>query len=149
MYQRLLVPLDGSDTAARGLAEAIRLAQGQPVTLRLVLVVDEADTALAQAAWPSGELRQRLREAGEAVLRNAAAQARAAGLEAGTLLLTPERGVPGEAILAQAREWRADAIVMGTHGRGGVGRLLLGSCAEYVLRHATLPVLLVRRAAAA
>ncbi|MFO1400757.1 MAG: universal stress protein [Steroidobacteraceae bacterium] len=149
MYQRLLVPLDGSDTAARGLAEAIRLAAGQPVKLRLVLVVDEADTALAQAAWPSGELRQRIRAEGEAVLRDAAAQARAAGLEADTRLLAPESGVPGAAILAQAREWPADAIVMGTHGRGGVGRLLLGSCAEHVLRHATVPVLLVRRAGAA
>jgi len=145
MYTRILVPLDGSETSRRGLREAIRLAQGHPVTLRLILVVNEADIALAEAAYPSGELRDRLRADGEAVLKDAAAGVRAAGLGVEAALIEPETGVPGELIVRDARHWGAELIVMGTHGRGGVGRLLLGSCAEYVLRHAPVPVLLVRR----
>jgi len=56
-------------------------------------------------------------------------------------------GDPKRAIVAVAREWNAHLVVVGTHGRSGVSRLLLGSTAEYVVRHAPCPVLVARRAA--
>ncbi len=144
MYERILVPVDGSDTSTRGLLEAIRLAQGRSAKLRLLHVVNLSDVALAQTAYSSDDIRQRLREEGDLVLQQAATQAREAGADAeATLIETPINNV-GEVIVGQANEWPADIIVMGTHGRRGLSRMILGSAAEFVLRHTQVPVLLVR-----
>jgi nucleotide-binding universal stress UspA family protein len=59
----------------------------------------------------------------------------------GVLCFTPT-GIPEEEIINIARQWEADLIVMGTHGRSAIGRILSGSTAEYVIRHATIPVLI-------
>lgn len=64
--------------------------------------------------------------------------------EATTALVTADKGSIASNLLAEAEKWHADLIVMGTHGRRGLGRVVIGSVAESVLRAATLPVLLVR-----
>lgn len=143
MYKRILVPIDGSDTAARGLDEAVRLARHHGGTLRLTHVVNElivADAATVNLA----PFVDTLVKGGRVLLDEAAALAQRAGVEVQTVLLEAVSGQAGPAIVQQAKYWRADLIVMGTHGRRGIRRLVIGSDAEYVLRRTPVPVLLVR-----
>jgi nucleotide-binding universal stress UspA family protein len=87
-----------------------------------------------------------LRADGRKVLDKALARAEAAGVQAEAVQVASRGSPVSDVILAQARRAKADVIVMGTHGRRGLNRLLLGSDAERVLRDARVPVLLVRRA---
>lgn len=151
MYRRILVPIDGSATAAIGLKHAIGLAKEQQARLRVLNVLDEAILITAADAYPMGDmtmLLEPLKASGRKALKDAAAAAERAGVRAETAMVE-SRGRPvSDVILADARKWRAEAIVMGTHGRRGLKRLLLGSDAEGVLREAGVPVLLVRGTAA-
>ena len=83
-------------------------------------------------------------EAGEAVLKRALERVRGAPVAVETVLVPHPGGRLADRVLQQASEWPADLVVLGTHGRRGVGRMLLGSDAEQVLRTAPVPVLLVR-----
>ena len=145
MYKRILVPVDGSPTAAQGLSEAIKLARDQSAAILVMHVVDEWRVAAGDIAAVNLDAgAQALREAGAELLKEAEAQVRAAGVSVETVLLE-ELGTPvGECIVQRARQWSADLIVCGTHGRRGISRLLLGSSAEYLLRHTPVPILLVR-----
>ncbi len=145
MYQRILVPVDGTSTAAQGLREAIELARDQKAEILLLHVVDEWRVAAGDIAAVNLDAGAKaLREAGAELLKQAEARVREAGIRVQTVLLE-ELGVPvGECVVQRARQWPADLIVCGTHGRNGISRVLLGSSAEYILRHAPVPVLLVR-----
>jgi nucleotide-binding universal stress UspA family protein len=152
MYQRILVPVDGSPTAERGLDEAIGLARLTGGRLRLMHVVDELSVALGSSGGfmtAGPDTFQLLRQGGEEILANAKARVEAAGLAADTVLDDTLGGRICDLVVTQAQQWPADLIVIGTHGRRGVGRLLMGSDAEQVLRLAPVPVLLVRAAEAA
>jgi nucleotide-binding universal stress UspA family protein len=145
MYEKILVPVDGSDTATRGLDEAIRLAKSQGATLRLLHVVNDlAALASPEAALYSDQLLERFRAHGQAVLATAEARAREAGLKPETRCVEVAGGPAGEAIVEEARRWPAQLIVVGTHGRRGLRRLVLGSDAEHIVRTSPVPVLLVR-----
>lgn len=144
MYDRILVPVDGSDTSMRGLLEAVRLAEAQSSQMRLLHIVNLSEAVLVQSAYPGSEVRERLREEGKRALEQAAARAREAGAHPEATLLETAVDNVGELIVRHAHEWPADVIVMGTHGRRGLSRLLLGSVAEFVLRYAEMPVLMVR-----
>ncbi len=148
MYQRILVPVDGSPTAERGLTEAMALAKLTGATLRLIHVVDELSFALsaAEGASYSGEVIAVLREAGAEVLSAAAARVRASGLTVDTALSDSFDGRVCDLVIAEAVSWRAELIVLGTHGRRGLGRVFMGSDAEAIVRGATVPVLLLRSA---
>lgn len=145
MYQRILVPIDVSETSRRALQEAIKIADGK-AQLRLVYVIEEgyALDAEGYAFIDYAALQEAFRQTGERALAQAAKTVQRAGLTAETAVLD----VPGEhtanVIDNDALGWKADLIVIGTHGRSGVGRLLLGSVAEHVVRGASIPVLLVR-----
>ena len=146
MYQRILVPFDGSATAARGLAEAIKLAQLTHARLRLIHVVDELSFSLAagEGLTFTGDLLNMLREGGAAILADGATNARASGLTVETVLKDSFAGRVCDLVIAEAGSWPADLIVLGTHGRRGVGRLFMGSDAENIGRGAPIPVLLIR-----
>lgn len=145
MYQRILVPVDGSAASLLGLQEAIRLAKDQKAALRLLHVVHDFLVAGGHgAAAYSTMLRQDLRDKGEKILDQAAAVVRAQGLQAETRMVETPGGSVGEMIVAHAQEWPADLLVLGTHGRRGIRRLVLGSDAEIVVRTTPVPVLLVR-----
>jgi nucleotide-binding universal stress UspA family protein len=150
MYQRILVPVDGSPTSERGLDEAMRLARLTGAQLRLLHVVDPMALSLGAGAYGFGgaEMLTALEEAGRAILQAARERVAAAGIGVDTALAGPIGGRVCDHVVAQCSDWGADLIVLGTHGRRGVGRLLLGSDAEQVLRGATVPVLLVRAPAA-
>ena len=148
MYGRILVPVDGSETSTRGLDEALRLARLTGARLRLVHVIDELSlmAGMDTFATMSADTVRLLREGGRQILADAEARAAAAGLGAETVLVDSfTRGVSDE-IVHQCQEWGADLVVLGTHGRRGVKRLLLGSDAEQIMRLAPKPVLLVRAA---
>jgi nucleotide-binding universal stress UspA family protein len=144
MYKKILVPVDGSATSARGLEEAIGFAEATGATLDLIHVVDDFVIAAgtAPAAWP--EFSQVLRERGEKVLADAEAVVRKHNVPFTSELLKSTGGSAAGPIIHQAKKLSADLIVMGTHGRRGLRRLTLGSDAEMVLRSSPVPVLMVR-----
>jgi nucleotide-binding universal stress UspA family protein len=145
MYRRILVPVDGSATSNRGLKEALALAKEQGATVRLVHVVDESMAiGYAESGLDLEPMLEGLRGSGSRVLKRALDAARKAGVKAESQLYESMAGTAASTILRDARKWRAELIVMGTHGRRGVRRLVLGSDAEHVLREATVPVLLLR-----
>jgi nucleotide-binding universal stress UspA family protein len=145
MYKRILVPIDGSATSLRGLDEAIKLAKHTGATLDLVHVVDESITGVSYA--PAGDyewLFESLREVGRNVLAEAEVVTRKQGVAFQSQMLESVRGPAADWIVSQAKQWSADLIVMGTHGRRGLRRLVMGSDAELILRSSPVPVLLVR-----
>ncbi|MGA0610786.1 universal stress protein [Caldimonas sp. KR1-144] len=146
MYQRILVPVDGSPTSNAGLAEAIKLAKLTGAQLRLLHVVDELPFALGAEGGNAvaAEVLALGRKAGERILQDARTQVRDAGVAVDTVLSDAIGGRVSEFVAEQARLWDADLIVVGTHGRRGVGRWVLGSDAELILRMAPVAVLMVR-----
>jgi nucleotide-binding universal stress UspA family protein len=145
MYQRILVPIDGSATSERALQEAIKLVDGK-AQLRLIYVIEATYPldSVAYALIDHAALQDATRKTGERALAQAAEKVQRSGMTAETALLD----VPAERVSAvidsDALNWKADLIVIGTHGRSGLNRLLLGSVAEEVVRGTSLPVLLVR-----
>jgi nucleotide-binding universal stress UspA family protein len=148
MYQRILVPTDGSATSSKGLKEAIALAKLTGGRIRLLHVVDTMPMSIAAEGLVgfSADLLPILRESGQAILDLARKRTEAEGIAVETTLREVIAGRVCDLVVEEASSWPADLIVLGTHGRRGVGRLLLGSDAEQVLRSATVPVLLVRGA---
>ena len=117
MYTKILVAVDGSETSARGLDEAIRLAKSLGATLRLLNVVDDrAAYTSPQAAVHSEQLLQELRDRGHAILAAAHELARRHGVEAEAKWIESAGGPAGDAIVEEARASAADLIVLGTHG---------------------------------
>lgn len=145
MYQRILVPVDGSATSERGLREAVKLASGQSTRLLLLHVVDDYTMLMETTSAASyDEMLRGLRHYGLDVLNKAKHVAEEAGVHCETLL----REVTGkrieDVIIEQVNMHSCDLVVMGTHGRRGFSRLALGSAAEGVARQSSVPVLLVR-----
>ena len=145
-YKRILVPVDGSPTSNAGLREAIALARGQGANLQLVHVADQHYVTLMglETATALDDLMASVTQAGKRVLRNAERLARREGVDPSTVLLETLTGPAADPIVRQAQKWKADLIVIGTHGRRGVRRLLMGSDAEQIVRTSPVPVLLVR-----
>jgi nucleotide-binding universal stress UspA family protein len=145
MYGKILVPVDGSETSARGLNEAIKIAKAQGSQLRLVHIVNEfiLDCTFSPGLY-AANLIESLLEAGRAILDTAESAAKREGVNADSVLLESIGGVAANLILDQAKTWQPDLIVMGTHGRRGLARLALGSDAEHVVSASSVPVLLVR-----
>ncbi|NCT85327.1 MAG: universal stress protein [Comamonadaceae bacterium] len=148
MYQRILVPTDGSSTAEKGLTEAIALARLTGGQIRLVHIIDAMPVAVGAdgLAGYAGEILPLLRDAGQQILAAARQRVVAAGVAVDVTLREMLAGRVFEQVLEEADAWKADLIVIGTHGRRGVRRMFLGSDAEQILRSASVPVLLVRGA---
>lgn len=146
MYRRILVPIDGSPTAERGLKEALALARSTGGQVRLLHIVDEVSFAVSAeaAAAYAADVLELLHRRGDGILAAAQEQARAAGVPCDTATRDGLAGRLCDLVIEEATRWPADLIVIGTHGRRGAQRLLLGSDAEQILRLAPVPVLLVR-----
>ena len=146
MSTRILVPVDGSATSRRGLREAIKLAKAQRGKLVILNVADVMPlfaTLEGGMALDPG-LIGAVRAAGRKVLAAAAAEAKKRGVAATTVLAENMAGRVADVIVRQAKKAGADLIVLGTHGRRGLSRMVMGSDAELVVRYAPTPVLLVR-----
>lgn len=148
MYRNILVATDGSDLAARGVEQAVALAADLHARLVVLTASEPWHTGLGDpmAMGASAELlddyRNGCKEAADEVLGAAAALAQSRDVSVETVYL-PERP-PADAILETASAQGCDLIVMASHGRSGLGRLLLGSQTQAVLTRSTLPVLVVR-----
>ena len=146
MFYRIVVPTDFSDCSREAWSMAKRLGTTPESELILTHVLTEVPRfgegiLTAQSA---SEIEAAARKWAEATLAEWVAAARAEGLKVRSALRT---GVPYQEIVALARAERADLIVIGTHGRGGMNRVLLGSIADRVVRLAPCPVLTVREPA--
>ena len=150
MYERILCPIDGSPTSHRGLQEAIALALDRKATLRIVHVVDlqPALSGYGGMGVPA-EVLDSMRRGGAEALSKARDEARSRGVDIEDQLAESTVGRVAEVIVQAARDWKADLLVVGTHGRRGVSHLFLGSDAEAIARLSPVPVLLVRATEAA
>jgi len=149
MYKKILVPLDGSRNSKQGLDEAIRLARHHKARLRLIHVVDVfvITPTLEGGSYVDG-IQETFRASGKKLLARAAGLVHKRGLKADIVMLETIGGRAADVIVAQAKKWRAAIIVIGTHGRRGLNRLVMGSDAEQVIRSSPVPVLTVRPATA-
>ncbi|HEY0938637.1 MAG TPA: universal stress protein [Steroidobacter sp.] len=145
MISKILAPVDGSSTSMRGLAEAVSLVKQVNGTLRILHSVDEllmGDVPLGTDYYNRWVESVRVR--GQQILREAQAFCRERHVDAEAILAETVGKRAADIIIDQAKQWPADLIVMGTHGRRGINRLLMGSDAELVLRSSPVPVMLVR-----
>ena len=145
LFDRILVPLDGSEYAEKALATAIALAQKFSSNIVVVHVIL---TASAIVTSPEGvgssfliDLRKQLEEKGRQILENGAKETRAAGIPTITI---EESGNAPDKILQTAEKTKADLIVIGDRGLGVVARFFLGSVADKVSHYAKCPVLIVK-----
>lgn len=148
MFKRILVAVDGSPTSNAGLRSAIALAADQGSTLVVVHVADLAPPMGPEGAFylPSyiDDYEAALVTGGQKLLAKAVAEAGKSAVVAEPVLAR-SRGAPvARAVIAQARRSKADVIVLGTHGRRGLRRVVMGSDAEEIVRQSPVPVLLVR-----
>lgn len=144
MYQKILVPVDGSATSNYALQEAIKLAQHHHAQLELVHVFEDILYWVDESYINYAELQETIRESSEKILTEAQALVKQAGLTAEAKLLEAKGQRIANVVVVEAERWQADVIVLGTHGRTGFSRLVLGSVAEGVVHTATMPVLLIR-----
>ncbi|MEW6703665.1 MAG: universal stress protein [Pseudomonadota bacterium] len=147
MYSRILVPIDGSATAERGLQEAIALATQLKSQLVLAHIVDDYPIMVEMASAVNfEEARRGMLKFGEQLLEKARQRTAEAGVSCEAVLREVTSIRAADAIVEEATKRDCKLIVMGTHGRRGFNRLAMGSDAELVLRESPVPVLLVRRA---
>ena len=145
-YRRLLVPFDGTEPSLRALAEATQLARGCGAQIRLVAAFDAARhvSGFEPARCMLEEIIPQARREFTQCVESARARVAAAGVPADSIVLDGDPLDLPAIVNTQAQAFDADMIVVGTHARTGLDRLLLGSVAEGILRMASLPVLLVR-----
>lgn len=146
MYTKILVPVDGSPTSDLGLAEALKLAKLTDAKLRLLHVVDMLSASLSPeiSMATSPTVFEMLRQGGEEILAKARTVAEQAGVPSESVLRDTLTGRVCDLVVEEAKQWGAELIVIGSHGRRGAGRLLMGSDAEQIARLSPVPVLLVR-----
>lgn len=141
MYNRILVPLDGSNLAEQALDHAVSLASSQSCKLHLLRVWSRHEPM--DSPYPVRRNWKGVRKQCEAYLQRVANSLRPSGLEVWSHVL---EGTPAEVINEQARSLDIDLIVMTSHGLSGISRWFLGSVAENVVRHAPCPVMTVGKA---
>lgn len=149
MFKTLLIATDGSELGNRALEAGLALARLNGAAVTILTATDPISTGIGSGGFgtiDAGPILARLEEAYAAeaadLLAAARHQAQEAGIAAETLHLPRHR--PADGILETAASKSADLIVMGSHGRRGIGRLLLGSQAAEVLARASIPVLIVK-----
>lgn len=147
MYRRILVPVDGSAVSTMGLQHAVALARSQTARLRILNVLDDTLLVPALGGYSEADVKRILSGMGTAsrdVIGEAAALASRSGVKAETAVVKSRGRVVSDVIVAGARRWRADLIVMGTHGRNAMAHFVMGSVADRVMRTAACPVFTVR-----
>ncbi|MCB1986453.1 MAG: universal stress protein [Burkholderiales bacterium] len=144
MYQRILVPVDGSATSNHALKEAIKFARLHHAQLKLIHVLEDMGYFDIDNYINYTELVESVRDSVKKMLEKATELVRQEGVVVAEKLLEAQGRRVANVIADEAIQWPADLIIIGTHGRSGFNRLLLGSIAEGVLRTAKIPILLIR-----
>lgn len=150
MFKRILVPVDGSEASKYALHTAIEMARALGGQLRLIHVLEDAAYLAGYDATgaAAGELYRATRDSGAQILQEAAGMVQAAGMQAEAIFVDQFGERLPKAVADAAAQWPADLIVVGTHGRRGLSRLMLGSGAEQIIRMAPVPVLVAREPSA-
>lgn len=145
-YQRIMAAVDGSETSDLALTEALRLTKALQAELCIIYVVDEFPIYNLGIGTDFDRIREIIRHDGLFVLDKAKETALKEGVRAKTSLIEiiDTHKKTAEKIVEAANEWKADLLVIGTHGRTGFNRILLGSVAEETLRISPIPILLIR-----
>jgi nucleotide-binding universal stress UspA family protein len=141
-FNRIMVPVDGSATSRAALVTALQLARDNGATVHLVHCLDEMPFLIGYEH--SGTYLAQGRREADRILTSALDICRSGGVDADTQLVDRPGARLGETVTEEAEKWHADLIVVGTHGRRGIGRALLGSGAEQIIRMSTVPVLTIR-----
>lgn len=141
-FQRILVAVDGSDAARKAFHAATALAKDSGGQVRLAHVLDELEALTAYGF--SVQVVEECRRQALAYLDRWATEGATQGVACDTRLLEEPGSRLGEVLAREAAAWGADLVVAGSHGRRGLGRVLLGSGAEQIVRQAPVPVLVVR-----
>lgn len=146
MYTKLMVAIDGSETSKRALTEAVRVARAADAGLHVAHVIDQMSLFGYGVNYASLDFLDAFREEGARLLADARREAESAGVRCETELLELESVSDDVAPCLErcARRCGAQLVVIGTQGRRGAQRVLLGSVAEQFVRIAPCPVLLVR-----
>jgi len=148
MIQRILVPLDGSDTEHRVMGQAIEMARAHRAKLVLLHVVTDYPMMVEMASVASIDtMRRSLRHYGEQVLADATRFCTENDVQVQSVLREVPNARAADAIVDEVQRSSCDMIVLGTHGRSGLTRLVLGSDAQLVLKTSPVPVLVVRMSA--
>lgn len=149
MYSNILCAVDGSELSNKALRHAVALSEKTGATLIIVTVTDPsvviapgAEIMMIDTSSIMSELEKAKSEAARGILNEAKTIAQSAGITP-KVVHVPETPA-ADGILRAAEQYEADLIVMGSHGRRGIGRMLLGSQAAEVLAHAKMPVLVVK-----
>lgn len=140
MYDAILVPTDGSEAATAAAAHAYSLGERYDATVHVLSVVEQSESV--SIVGRGEEKLATLREHGTDATRRIVEEARSRDVDA---VGAVEVGDPARTILGYAEEHGVDLVVMSTHGRSGVGRFLMGSVTEQVIRDGDVPVLAVQR----
>ena len=150
-YQNILVAVDGSPTSDHAVAQAAALARATGGRIRLLNVMDPLAhiSGFERPEVYSQEVLPRLQKAGEALLQQARERVKQEGVVVDTVLIENLNARVAQLVVEHASAWGADLIVLGTHGRRGLERVLMGSDAEQIARTSPVPVLLVRLPAGA
>ena len=145
MYKNILLATDGSDLAAKAIKHGLSLAAQIGASATIVTIAKPLHTIAppeVMIAFPKADYDKGAKERAGEILAKVESAARAASVNCQTRFMMHEE--PWQAIIDAAQEAESDLIVMGSHGRTGLTRLMLGSEAQKVLTHTTLPVLIVR-----
>ena len=148
MYTRILVRVDGSNTSRRAFEAALALAKASGAVLQPLYVVENTPMYFEAPGYDPSVLRNRLVEEGKELGAEFAKAMAEQGVK-GELVVSEASTIDDVSVvvLKAAADFNADLLVMGTHGRRGFQRLILGSVAERCVRQASLPVLLIPSAA--
>lgn len=146
MYERILVAVDGGSSSDLAVAQAIGMALAFKAQLKLLYVVDDSELFDATGTADTQMLLEKLVQVGERALELASERCQHAGVTCVKELVERPlgRGNISETIVEHADTWPADIILMGTHGRRGMRRVIMGSVSEGVVAKTNKPVLLIR-----
>jgi nucleotide-binding universal stress UspA family protein len=148
MFKNVLVPTDGSELSARAVKRAVQIAKAMKAKVTALYAYPEIESIGRDGyigpfnLLTTQRYNAKAQETANNYLAYVTKAAKAAGIEAEVVAIASDR--PHEAIIKIAKRKKCDLIIMGSHGRGGVGSVLLGSVTQKVLSHSTLPVLVLR-----
>ena len=147
MYKRILVATDGSTLSKKAVASAIELAALSGAELVAIKIAPRYPQSYFEGSLPLSanevaKIEKQGTEAAQKVVDGVAKAGKAKGVSVKTVVVKSD--IVSDALIAASKKYKADLIVMASHGRRGIKRLLLGSETQQVLTHASVPVLVLR-----